>query len=327
MTAGHLAAAPRPTISQMDLVARLEDPQRSRALVAWNINIAASNPQQTRLHAALRREDLFTVAIDLFATDTTDLADVVLPAASFLECDDIVVPYFDLTLSAQVKAADPPGVALPNTEIFRRLAAAMGFTEPELFEPDDALIAVLLDRTATGLDFAQLAAAGTVPFDAEPTVQFADRRFPTPSGRVEIASERAVADGLPRVPVPHADRRPADGLLRLLSPASPWLLNDTFAGDARVTRRMGPAQVALHPDDARSLGIADGQRVALSNTVGRLELQAAWSDAVPVGVALSPKGRWPRHEGANVNVVNPGETSDMGDATAVHGVEVRIEPL
>ena len=70
--------------------------------------------------------------VDLFATDTTDHADIVLPAASFLEFDDLMTSYFDLTLSAQVKASDPLGEALPNTEIFRRLAAAMGFTEPEL---------------------------------------------------------------------------------------------------------------------------------------------------------------------------------------------------
>ena len=103
-------------------------PERSRALVCWNINIAASNPQQARLRRALARDDLFTVVLDLFATDTLDLADFVLPAASFLEFDDLVASYFDLTLSAQVKAVEPPGEALPNQEIFRRLAAAMGFT-------------------------------------------------------------------------------------------------------------------------------------------------------------------------------------------------------
>lgn len=112
-----LAAGERPAISQMDLAERLEDPAGSRALMCWNINIAASNPQQARLHAALSREDLFTVAIDLFATDTTDFADIVLPAASWLECDDLVLSYFNLSVAAQVKAADPPGQALPNTEM------------------------------------------------------------------------------------------------------------------------------------------------------------------------------------------------------------------
>ena len=91
----------------MDLVALLEDPASARALVAWNINIAASSADQARLRGALAREDLFTVVVDLFPTDTTDFADVVLPAASFLEFDDLVASYFHLTLSAQAKAMEP----------------------------------------------------------------------------------------------------------------------------------------------------------------------------------------------------------------------------
>ena len=81
----------------MDLAGRLEDRERSRALFCWNINIAASNPEQARLRRALAREDLFTVVVDLFATDTTDYADIVLPAASFLEYDDLVASYFHLS--------------------------------------------------------------------------------------------------------------------------------------------------------------------------------------------------------------------------------------
>ena len=96
LTGAHLAKNARPTISQMDLAAHLEDPAHAQALLAWNINIAASNPQQTRLRQALTRDDLFTVAVDLFPTDTTDFADFVLPAASFLEFDDLVASYFDL---------------------------------------------------------------------------------------------------------------------------------------------------------------------------------------------------------------------------------------
>jgi anaerobic selenocysteine-containing dehydrogenase len=327
VTGAGLAAAERPVVSQMDLAARLEDAARSRALFCWNINIAASNPEQARLRAALARDDLFTVAIDVFATDTTDLADVVLPAASFLECDDLVLSYFDLTVSAQVKAGDPPGEALPNPEIFRRLAGAMGWTEPALHEPDDVVIERLLEQTGVGLTFAQLARVGTVPYRAEPLVQFADGAFATPSGRVELASDAAAADGHPRVPVPHADPRPADGRLRLLSPASPWLLNDSFGNDAKVLRRLGPALVALHPDDAAERGLAQGAPVLVHNDTGRLELVLEVSDAVPRGVALSPKGRWPKREaaGANVNVLNPGRKADMGAATAVHGVEVFVD--
>jgi anaerobic selenocysteine-containing dehydrogenase len=326
VTGEHLAAQERPVVSQMDLAERLEDPVRAGALLAWNINIAASNPQQTRLRAALAREDLFTVAIDIFPTDTTDLADVVLPAATFLECDDIVLSYFDLSVSAQAKAGEPPGDALPNPEIFRRLAAAMGYTEPELFEPDEEVIEELVRQTGIGLDFAGLREVGTVPYGGEPIVQFPGGVVPTPSGRVEIASARAEADGLPRLPFPHADPRPAGGLLRLLSPASGWLLNDSFANDPKVTRRIGAATVALHPLDAAERGLAAGDAVVLSNATGRLELELELSERLPRGVALSPKGRWPKREAshANVNVLNPGLKSDMGEATSVHGVEVRV---
>ena len=328
VSAEHLGAERPPPVSHMDLAACLENPSRARALVCWNINVAASSPEQARLRAALAREDLFTVAVDLFATDTTDLADVVLPAASFLEFDDLVASYFDLSLSAQVKAAEPMGESLPNQEIFRRLARAMGFAERELYESDEEVISMLLGGTGLGLDFTALAERGTVPVPGEPLIQFADLAFPTPSGRVEIASDRAEADGHPRVPLPLADPRPTEGRLRLLSPASGWLLNDSFANVEKIARRLGAATVALHPADAAERGLAGGDDVLLANETGRLPARVILSDGLPRGVALSHKGRWPKREeaGANVNVLNPGEKADMGESTAVHGVEVVVIP-
>jgi anaerobic selenocysteine-containing dehydrogenase len=313
-------------ISHMTLAERLEDRDRSRALFCWNINIAASNPEQTRLRAALAREDLFTVVVDLFETDTTDFADIVLPAASFLESDDVVASYFHLSLGAQVKAVDPLGEALPNTEIFRRLAAAMGYDEPQLYESDEQVIATLL--APTGIDFEALAARGTVWVDPTPRLQFPDLRFPTPSGKIELASDQAERDGAPRVPVPHADRRPTEGRVRLLTPASPWMLNDSFANEPKLTSRVGPASVAIHPADAAARGLAAGDAAVLENDAGELRLIVELSESLPRGVAYSPKGRWPRREPdvANVNVLNPGEESDIGHSTTVHGVEVTVRP-
>ncbi len=313
-------------ITHMELTARLEDAERSRALFCWNINIAASNPEQQRLHAALAREDLFTVVVDMFATDTVDFADIVLPAASFLECDDIVAPYFHLSLSAQAKAIEPLGESLPNSEIFRRLAAAMGFAEPALQESDRDVIAHVL--APTGFTFEQLAARGTVWPHAEPVIQFADLRFPTPSGRIELASDAAEAAGLPRTAQPHADPRPSGGRLRLLTPASRWMLNDTFTNDPKLSRRVGAAAVALHPDDAAERGLAAGDGAVLRSATGELKLTVALSDDLPRGVAYSPKGHWPKRETAhaNVNVLNPGDESDMGRSSAVHGIEVTITP-
>jgi anaerobic selenocysteine-containing dehydrogenase len=181
---------------------------------------------------------------------------------------------------------------------------------------------------ATGLTFDELAARGTVWLDAEPVVQFADRRFPTPSGRVEIASERAEAAGHPRLPEPYADPRPASGRLRLLSPASPWLLNDSFANDSKLARRIGAATVTMHPGDADERGLAAGDTVVLRSEAGQLRSIVAVSDELPRGVVYSPKGRWPKREPgfANVNVLNRGGESDMGRSTTVHGVEVTVAP-
>jgi anaerobic selenocysteine-containing dehydrogenase len=322
----HLAGEPRPAVSQMDLAGVLADPVRAKALFCWNINIAASNPQQERLRAALAREDLLLVVADIFPTDTTDYADYVLPAASFLESNDLVASYFHLTLSAQVKVEEPPGEALPNTEIFRMMAAAMGFDEPELYESDEEVIARVLAGVPGVGDFASLAATGTVDVFPEPVVQFADLRFPTPSGKIELASARAEEAGLRRTPLPLFDPRPEHGRLRLLSPASPWLLNDSFANDRKIAKRIGVAEVALHPSDAQARGLDAGDQVELANGTGRMRARLVLSEDVLPGVALSHKGRWPKLEpgAANVNVLNPGEKSDMGESTAVHGVEVEL---
>jgi len=325
LTAPHLAANPIPHIGHMDLAACLEDPERAAALICWNMNIAASNPQQARLCRALSREDLFTVVLDLFPTDTTDFADFVLPAASFLEFDDLIAGYFHLAVSAQVKAMEPLGEALPNQEIFRRLARAMGYSEPELYETDEDIIGTVLRNAGLGLDFSALAARGTVAVTGEPIITFADRRFPTPSGRIEIASARAEANGHPRVALPLADPRPAGGRLRLLSPASSWRLNSSFGNVAKMHRRDPGATVTVHPGDAADRHLRDGDEVVLANETGRIGMRVRVSDAVLPGVALAHKGQWPKRQGgANVNVLNPGLKADMGQSTCVHGVEAAI---
>ncbi|MGH7914627.1 MAG: molybdopterin-containing oxidoreductase family protein, partial [Candidatus Binataceae bacterium] len=329
LTAPHLSKGSPSFISQMDLAACLEDSACARALMCWNINIAASNPQQERLRKALMREDLLTVVLDLFPTDTTDFADFVLPAASFLEFDDLVASYFHLTLSAQVKAAEPMGEALPNSEIFRRLARAMGFTDPELHESDSEILVTLLKRANLDDDFRSFAARAPVHVPAEPLTQFRDLTFSTPSGRIEIASDSAAAAGHPRVPLPLADPRPAPGRLRLLSPSSSWSLNDSFSNVAKIAAHLGPAAIAMHPADAAGRGLSEGDQALVSNETGRLVMRVTLTETVPRGVALSHKGRWPKQEAGqrNVNVLNPGRKADMGESTSVHGVEVTVGPL
>jgi len=322
----QLAEGDPPVISQMDLVRRLEDPDKAKSLFCWNINIAASSPDQGRLRQVLCREDLLTVVVDLFQTDTADYADFVLPASSFLEHDDLVVSYFHHSLRAQVRALEPPGDALSNSEVFRRLARAMGYVEPELYEPDDEILERLLEQSGTSLDFAGLASSGTVWPSPEPRLQFASLEFPTPSGRIEIVSAAAERDGLPRVPLPLADPPPQPGRLRLLSPATEWTLNDSYGNDPIIRTRLGAMSITLNPVDAAALELARGELARVTSETGQLVLPVEVSDDVPPAVALLPKGRWPKLEpsGANVNVLNPGRKADMGESSSVHGIEVTV---
>ena len=329
VAAPHLNPGAPSRISQMDLAAHLSDPDKSQALFCWNNNIVASNPQQTALRKALQRDDLLHVVVDLFQTDTADYADFVLPAASFLEFDDLVFPYFHHAVSAQVKVVPPPGECLPNQEVFRKLARAMELPEPALFQSDAEIIDEMLMQAGIKEGFEFLARQGTVfPFE-QPVIQFSSRKFPTPSGKIELASERAAADGHSLAPFPHADAPTDRGRLRVLSPASDWTMNSSYANDRKIGLRLSFACVLINPQEATARDITEGDKVELRNEHGRLELIAKLTPDVPAGIALVHKGRWPKLDpnGANVNVLNPGRKSDMGESSSVHGVEAELRPL
>lgn len=326
VVAPQLAACESKIISHMDLAATLGDPAKASALFCWNNNIVASSPQQALLRSSLMREDLLHVVTDLFATDTVDYADYVLPAASFLEFDDVLFPYFHNAVSAVVKVMEPAGECLPNQDIFRRLSQKMGYNDTELFEPDKQIIDVLLAQAGWTKGFDELAKIGTIFPAAEPATQFADLNFSTPSGKIEIASQQAVQAGYPLAPFPHADDEPMNGKLRVLSPASEWTMNSSYANDTKIRGRLGHAVVLLNPEEASARRVLDGMLVELANNEGRLQLTARLSSDVPRGVALVHKGRWPKHDpnGANVNVLNPGVKTDIGESTSVHGIEADL---
>ena len=315
--------APRP-VSHMDLVETLANPAEAAALLLWNINIAASNPRQAELLKVLAREDLFTVVIDLFQTDSADFADIVLPAASFLEFDDLVGSYMNLSLSAQAKAIEPPGEALPNQEIFRRLARVMDLDTPALHESDANIIAHVLEGSAFTWD--ELTKRGTIPFGDEPVILYEDLKFNTPSGKLEIASERAVKRGWPATAQPWADAPSSGERLRLLSPASAWHMNSSYDNDPAIAKQAGMPSITLHPADAAARGLKDGEAVRVWNEIGSLRLQLHVDDVIPPGVALTHKGRWPRGQAghANVNALFAGAKSDMGQSTTVHAVQVKV---
>ena len=314
------------SISHMDLAAYLEDPELSKGLFCWNINNVASSPEQSRLRKALARNDLFTVVADVFPTDTTDYADYVLPAASFFESDDLFASYFNLSLSAQVKVTEPMGESLPNSEIFRRIAKSMEYQDKELHESDSDIINNLLKQSNVDETFESLKLKGTVNVSAEPVIQFEGLKFSTPSGKIEIVSEQAEKDGLPLMPEPHADKRPNEDYFRLITSASPWSLNASFGNVIKIDKQQGAACVILHPDEANRLKLVESDQVRLFNDTGELKLQLKLSTDIPHGVALSHKGRWPKRQEtqANVNVLNPGNKTDMGESSSVHGTLVRI---
>jgi anaerobic selenocysteine-containing dehydrogenase len=325
----HLNPDNAQSISHMDLASCLEDSERSKVLFCWNNNIVVSGAQQQRLRNALKREDLFTISLELFRTDTTDYADIVLPAASFLEFDDLLAPYFNYTIAAQVKAIDPLGESLSNQEIFRQLAAAIGFQDPELFESDRSIIDTLLERSGIGIDFMTLAQIGTVDYAPKPIIPFHDHVFPTPSGKIEISSDRAEAAGLSRIPQPFVENKPNGDKLRLLSPSSSWLLNSCYGNDPKISQQNNPNQVFINPQEAKSRNLEVGSSVVLVNQTGRISLQIAISKDIPCGVALVYKGRWLKFDpsNANVNILNPGHKTDLGESTSVNSVEVDIVPV
>ena len=326
MVGAQLAAAEPVSVSHMDFAEQLTDPDRFKSLFAWNTNPVASAPNQTQLRRALQREDLFTVVIDCFRTDSADYADIVLPAASFLEFDDLTFSYFHYNIGVQSKAMEPLGEALPNQEIFRRLATSMGYSEQELFETDEDLIASMLAQMGVEGGFREFQQRGWQPVSAEPIIPWADLQFPTPSGRIELASATAEEQGLPRIPQAITDRKADGGQFRLITPASDYRMNDSYANDPTLARNAGEAEVYIHPQDAERLGVGNGAPVTLSNDSGSLRLTATIDELSVPGVIVSYKGRWPKQENEhkNVNALHAGQKADMAGSTSVHSTLVTL---
>lgn len=317
------------SISHMDLADALLDKGRTKVFFAWNNNIMASSPEQKKLRQGLAREDLFTVCVELFHTDTTNYADLVLPAASFLEFDDLVVPYFDLTVSAQTKVIEPMGECLPNQEIFRKIASALDLQDEALFESDESILAKCLAATGYEGNFEDLKRLGTVELFEETRLQFHDKKFDTPSGKIEIACDAIIQKGMPRLPEPHVDQSTAKGKLRVISPASNWLMNSTYGNDARILKKLGAPSILIHAHDATRMALEEGEMVNVNNATGELQLMIKISDIAQPGVAVIYKGHWPGKDGtkANVNVLNPGLKTDLAESSSVHAIEVTITKL
>ncbi|MBU3061095.1 molybdopterin-dependent oxidoreductase [Nocardia sp. NEAU-G5] len=293
-----------------DLLERTDPPVKALFVVA--ANPVGSNPDQRKVIEGLSREDLFTVVLEHFPTDTVDYADIVLPATMQPEHLDVIAAYGNLYLAWNEKAVEPPGECLSTTETFRRLARRMGFEEPALYDSDEELARTLLKD----YDIDRLRADGFLKVPARPV----------PTEKVMFTSlraERAGHDPLPGY-TPPSDS--GSGLV-LISAAPHHFLNTTFGSNPELRRREGDSRVTIHPDDAAARGVTDGAPVLVANARGSFEAVAEVSDRVRPGVAATTKGRWAKFtNGATVNATIAERDSDFNGGAVFHDNRVEITP-
>jgi anaerobic selenocysteine-containing dehydrogenase len=318
--------------------ALLEADPPVRAIFVYNSNPVAVAPESAKVVRGFARDDLFVVVHDLFRTDTADYADILLPATSQLEHLDVHHSYGHLHVQANNPSIAPLGEALPNTEVFRRLAKACGFDEPCFRESDDEIAASafrLDDPRMAGYDWNEVRRDGfwrlALPADYAP---FAHGGFPTPSGLCEFASSSEAAAGrdpLPQVILPRESADTNPGLaarypLAFLSPPSRNFLNSSFANlPAFVAEARGPTLV-IHPGDASPRGIANGDAVRIHNDRGAFTATAEVSDAARRGVVVAPSIWWRKlaPDGQNANAVTGQALTDLGRAATFYDCLVEV---
>ncbi len=309
-----------------------------KALFVYASNPMASIPHQTKVRRGLARDDLFTVVVEHFLTDTARYADIVLPATMAIEHQDLLIAYGHLYVAWNEPAAPPAGECLPTTEIFRRLARAMGLNAPPLFDSDETMARQLLGSghpSLVGITLEELKARGWMRLNyPDPFVPFATA-FPTASGKLEFVSERMAQAGLDPVagytPAHETSQRDTalvrEYPLALVTPADHYFLNSIFANVPRQRQRSGVATLVIHPDDAAPRCIASGDEVRVANARGAFFAVADVSDRVRPGVIASTKGRWPgdSKQGATVNATVDERDSDMGGGAVYHDNRVRVD--
>ena len=310
-----------------------------RAVIVYNNNPLAVCPDSSKVLQGFRREDLFCVVMDSFLTDTADYADIVLPATTQLEHPDIHKSYGHLYVLANNPAIAPVGESLPNAEVFRRLAARMGFTEPCFRDSDDELARQAIGSghpNLAGIDWETLKARGWQRLSLPKTyAPFARGNFPTPTGKCELYSQALKAQGHDPLPAYHPPAESptsnaalaAKYPLAFISPPVRNFLNSSFANLKRFRDLEGEPSLELHPEDAAPRGIRDGDRVRVFNDRGAFTLRARVNGRPRPGVVVAPSVWWRKHarDGRNANEVTSQRTADMGGAATFYDclVEVR----
>jgi anaerobic selenocysteine-containing dehydrogenase len=297
-----------------------------KAFVVMNANPAATTPAQRRVRAGLVRDDLFTVVLEHRLTDTADHADIVLPATMQPEHVDVMTGYGHHYVMWNEPAVAPAGECLPNTEIFRRLAAAMGVDHPRLRDSDVELARQVL--ASAGISMDELRERGWLrAADIEQgRAPFARGGFPTQSGKVELCPEElGAADYVPTYEA--ADESLAERFpLVLIAAAGRFFTNSTFAASPWHVQKMGPPRVHLHPHDAAERNLADGDPIEVGNERGSFLAETAVDDATQPGVAFTYKSYWPKGSTGrtNVNATTDERDTDLGGGPTFHDNRVEV---
>ena len=301
-----------------------------RALVVYNSNPVAVAPDSSSVVAGFARQDLFTVVLEQFRTDTADYADYLLPATTQLEHWDVHGTYGHTDVVLNRPAIAPLGQARPNTDIFRKLAKEMGFDEP-CFSDDDITLCqqAVTHNDGEFVPFQALLAHGFVSIPG-PQAPFAKGQFPTPSGRCEFFSERLLAQGLDGLPdyLPNHEIPKANTAypLAMVSPPARHFLNSTFVNVTSLRDVEGEPLLEIHPLDAKARGVQDGQTVVVFNERGRHVCRARVSERPRPGLVVGLGLWWRRHgiNGTNVNELTSQALTDLGRAPTFYDCAVEV---
>ena len=296
------------------------------ALVVYNSNPLAVAPQSRSVAEGLAREDLFTVVLEHFMTDTADMADIVLPATTQLEHLDVHTSYGHTYALINEPAIAPLGEAKPNTQIFRELAARMGFDEPCFSDSDETLSRAALKPEWVDID--RLRQVGWVKLHL-PEAPFAYGGFRTPDGRVQIdVPSLGVPDHVPN----YESRQSAPALaqrypLAMISPPARNFLNSSFVNLKSLRDIEGEPLLEIHPDDAAARSLADGSLVRVFNDRGSYHCICRVGDRARPGV-VNGLGIWWRklgRDGSNVNELTHQRLTDIGRAPTFYDCLVEVE--
>ncbi|MFL5871393.1 MAG: molybdopterin-dependent oxidoreductase, partial [Solirubrobacterales bacterium] len=306
------------------------------AHVVWSSNPATIAPDQERVLAGLRREDLFTVVIEQFMTDTAAHADVILPATTQLEHLDALFSWGHQYFTLNEPAIEPLGEAKPTTEAFRLLARRMGLGGPPFEASDEDLLAELLAGEPGGVSLARLRERGWQKIDlGQGPTPHAEGNFGTPTGKLGLRADwigDAGIDTLPFFdpPAELADQELAERYpLAMVTPKTHLFLNSTFANQQRQHSAQPEPYVVIHPVDASERGIATDGTVRVFNDRGSFSCRAEVSDDAREGVVVAPMGWWSRDypDGVGGQATTSQRITTLGSAPTFNDNRVQVEPV